>query len=207
MTNAECAQKIFDFLSEQTSLEDLPKADLLFVFGSVNPDVPKCTADLIKKIDVPHVLISGGIGVRGHKIDGYGSEAEWFKDVIVKSGINEDKLILETNATHTLENVLFGMQKIKDLNIEVKTVIITGYPGLLKRARATLTKHYPELEIYSHSFLPINKDLNDIKVQDRLAGEIDRLEQYYEKGDIAKVDIPEEILKCREQIRNSISSQ
>lgn len=200
MNKTECAEKIIDFLSEQTKLEDLPKADLLFVFGSTNPNVPKYLTKLVPELDVEYILISGGIGTRGNRPGEYNSEAEFFKSFLVEASINTDNVILEKKASNTLENVIFGMKLIEENGIDVKTVIITGYPGLLKRARATLSKNYPDLEIYAHSFLPIDKDLSDFAVQERLAGEIDRLEQYYEKGDISKVEIPEEILKCRDTI-------
>ncbi|NQV88523.1 MAG: hypothetical protein HQ402_03145 [Parcubacteria group bacterium] len=83
-----------------------------------------------------------------------------------------------------------------------KRIIIVAVPILLRRAIATMGKHYPDRLIQGSSpTLPLSQYDNPF-VLDRLCGEIDRLKKYAEKGDILPVTIPDLIKETCDYLRS-----
>ncbi len=184
---------IFNFLTEQTPIAELPPVDAIFVFGHIDKSVAEHAGRLYSAGKSKRIIVTGGIGTAGRDPSGFPSEAAFFASVMESMSVPREVIITEDTATNTLENVLFGMKKVRELGIEIKSVILVSVPFLLCRSNATFSKYYSNIKTYRSSFdtepiLATNTDA--IK---RLLAEIDRLDMYADKGDILKVVMPESV--------------
>lgn len=95
-----------------------PEADYLIVLGAgVNGTMPSLS--LLNRLDAARdylltytdskAIVSGGQG-RGEDI----SEAQCMRDWLVKSGVSEDRIIMEPEAVSTIENISFSLKKIAE---------------------------------------------------------------------------------------------
>lgn len=198
----EKVEKIIEFLIEAEPDESLPKTDAIFVFGHYDLRVAEQAANLYFSGKAPKIILTGRSG-KIHKIPtNFESEAEYFADFLKKKGIPESALILEEQSTNSLENVLFGVKKAESLNFFPRSLILCAMPPLLRRSRATFKKQFPKIKVFSSAF-PLGKEewQTPARIR-RILGEIDRLQDYAQKGDIAHIEIPFSILKSCEEVRS-----
>ena len=190
--------KVFEFLTEAEPDEKIPACDAIFVFGTVNGDVAKHAASLYREGKAPCVLISGWHA--HNKIGGpfgFPSEAEYLASVAEKEGVPKEKIILETKATNTYENTIFGMRVFKEAGISPKNLILVAAPYLLRRARAGFTKNFPEIKTYG-SAMPVDESFFVPHRIARIRGELPRLMKYAKEGTIAPTAIPDDVIRSAE---------
>ena len=192
---------VSDFLVESVPVEDLPEADAIFVFGNYNPRVAEHAADLWIKERAPSIIVTGKGGFR--LPEQYETEADFFASVMIKRGVPSHAIILEKEATNSLENVRFGMQVARMAGRLPRSVILSAIPPLLRRARATFRKHFPDVEVFGSAF-DLPSDWYTVRRINRFVlGEIDRLRNYAGQGHIAHVPISEELLVAVERVRSA----
>ena len=177
MPTAELTSQIWNYLVIK---DPLRKSDVVFVFGSVDLDVPKKAAELFNKGLSPLILVSGKLG---HLTKGSfkKTEAETFADELIKLGVPKNKLLIEKEALHTSQNIKFGMKLLKQKGIKVNRAILVTIPFLSRRCKETFSKLFPNLDLIScpaytdlEIFLKKRPDTDSIRLQE----EIDRLEEY-----------------------------
>ncbi|MBI5005109.1 MAG: YdcF family protein [Candidatus Lloydbacteria bacterium] len=192
---------ITEFLTESVPTEDLPRVDAIFVFGHYEPQVAHHAAELWKKGKAPRIVISG----RGRDAipDGFATEADFYASLIESDGVPKKVLILEKESTNSLENVLLGMAACRNVGVNPKSVIACAMPPLLRRSCATFRKQFPEITVYGSAF-PMPEEWFTSRRISRLLGELERLNEYAEKGNIVKVEIPNNILFAAEKIRQHL---
>lgn len=71
------------------------------------------------------------------------SEAEVFKDVAVKMGVPEEKIILEKEATNTGENIRLSYELLREMEEIPRVLIIVQVPFMERRSYATFMKQWP----------------------------------------------------------------
>jgi len=195
---------ILDFLEEITPYDQIPNADAIFVFGHIAHIVAQDAARLFLAGKSSRVIVTGGVGTAGRDPSGFPSEAEYFASVMEKGGVPKESIILETEATQTLENVVLGMKAAHNAGFYPKSLILVALSPLLRRARATFKKQFPDITTYG-SASPIGRDINnDERLIERMLGEIDRLKEYAEKGDIVAIEIPEKVLGAYNVISSTL---
>ena len=187
-------ENIVNFLTQATPVDNLVNTDAIFVFGSVNEKNAQHAGELFKKEKSQKIIISGGIGTAKKDPSGFPSEAMYYRDILLGMGISDDFMILEEESTNSLENVLYSMKKLKELDIDVQTLILVAYPPLLRRAIATFNKQFPKINVVGSAYSPIDKDLSDPVIIRRLLREVDKFDKYFKKGDIVEVIIPDDII-------------
>lgn len=187
-----------------TVLDQPEKADAIFVFGGafLPQKFFEHVANLFFADIAPIIVISGGINKHSPL-----SEAENIAKELASFGVPRNKMILEAEAQHTLENVQFGMKKLLAVaNSPINKVIIISKPFHSRRCVATFNKQFPKLKIIScPPKLSLAEQLGERGLHffaKRWAGEIKRFIEYYEKGDIVRVEIPNEILAISEKIKS-----
>ncbi len=190
---------ISDYLIDR---QPLSRADAIFVFGHYLPDLPKSAAELYHSGMAPVILVSGYWHDRVPS--GYASEADFIAQSLIKMGVPESSVIVEDRASNTLENVKFGMTKLAAKERSINSLIIVAVPWHMRRARATMIKHYPELVIGTATFDPKNVTLTP-QIIARLVGEIDRLVEYHEKGDIFCPEMPNKVRQAAKSLRTLIN--
>ena len=182
--------ELMEFLSEHTSLEQMPNADIIFVFGHIDERVAQQAAYLWHMGKAPHIVIAG----KGARVPhGYETEADYYASLIIARGTPADAILLEKESMNSLENVQRGREVWQNAGLNPKAIIACSIPPLLRRSCATLRKQCPGVSVYGSAFKLMIDEWNFGSRLMRLYGEIDRLEEYAEKGDIAAVEIPAHI--------------
>lgn len=201
---------VTDFLIEQTPIEELPNTDGIFVFGHIDPRLPKHAAQLWKLGKAPRIIITG----KGRlKIpENLETEADFYASIIRRDNIPDNALVLEKQATNTLENVIFGIRICQQQNFNPKSLILCSMPFLLRRSIATFQKQFPEIRVFG-STLDIQLDeyltlpgtsLNIKQRIERILAELNRFTEYAKKGDIVPVQVPDTVAKAAAQIRSML---
>lgn len=181
---------ILSFLIDAKPVQCLPHTDGIFVFGCFDGRVASQAAMLFNKMKAPHIVVSGK-GKAERLPDGFTTEADYFDSILAKQNIPKTAIILEKNATNTLENVIFGVELIKQNFSELSSMILCAKPQHLRRARATFAKQYPELKTYGSAYeIDDNEWINNPRLVYKILREIEKLRIYSAKGDIAVVEIP-----------------
>ena len=191
---------ISNYLIDKQSLN---KADAIFVFGHYLPGISQTAAEQYKAGRAPIILVSGYWHERVPA--GFKSEADFIAKALVKLDVPQENIIIEDHASNTLENVKFGMTKLHNEGYEIKSVIIVAVPWHIRRAKATMIKHYPDIKIGTATFDPKDVTLTPTIIA-RLVGEVDRLAEYHKKGDIFCPDIPAEVQQATEKLRALINN-
>lgn len=209
LTNNEYTKLLQPVLDYLTVSDKPKKSDVVFVFGSLRlPVVWEKVAELYKTGCAQKILITGGFGNNYfQKYSPDKPEAEVISKILILKGIPKSAIILETKATNILENVLFGMEKLKNQKIDVKKVILVSKPFAMRRCFATFKKQYPNIDlICCPPTLSVLKSADRPKTEyaKRLLGELERLKIYSKKGDLIPQKIPKLVLKTADKIKDKI---
>ena len=156
--------------------DDEAKTDYLLILGAgLDGETPslsllerlKTGCDYLKKYPDTVVIVSGGQG-RGERI----TEAEAMKRYLVRNGIEESRIVMETRATSTMENFRYARQLIEEMSgsstTEITFVtnrfhifrsrILAGRNGL--RAAALASSDFQGIELkYLREYFAIIKSL------------------------------------------------
>lgn len=194
-------RKIHNFLACAGSELPDQQVDVIFVFGHWHPGPAFWAAELYKRGLAKRIVVSGGVGpkTRPRLADTHASEAAYFFDILTHQGVPGIPIILETEATNTLENVQLGIAKYKERSGRLPdSAILVAIPALLRRSQATMSKQWPSIKTYTSEFAlppPFNNwPLEEI--YPLLRAEVEKLEAYSAKGDIVPVPIPDEVRTC-----------
>jgi uncharacterized SAM-binding protein YcdF (DUF218 family) len=119
------------------------RADLGFLFGTRHGVEEFCAATyaLWQRGLFPKLLISGGAtGGQARP------EAEIIAESLLKLGMPQEALILETAATNTGENVIFSRRRIEEtIGLDgVRSVLVIGKVCSMRRYLMTLERHWPQ---------------------------------------------------------------
>lgn len=197
---------IVEFLSDSFPADKLLPADAIFVFGHIVPEIAEHAGALYKASKAPKIIVTGK--GRDRIPGGFDSEAEYYRDILVsRMDIPENDLVIEKGSTNTLENVVFGIKQSREVGLDPKSLILCAMPPLLRRSSATFQKQFPAIKTRGSGFsMPVSwfKDMN--KVQ-RLIEEFPRLVEYAQKGDIAEVRIPDEVIVAEKEIRQALAAK
>lgn len=204
MSFAKAVRMLSDFLIEHVPEEELSRVNALFVFGHYEPLVARHAARLWKKGFAPHIIVSG----KGRDAipEGFETEAEFYASLLESDGVPPEVLVLEKRATNSLENVVWGVAAGRAAGLRLRTLILCALPPLLRRSCATFRKQFPNMDVRGSAFAMPVEWFSPRRIA-RLVGEIDRLVAYANKGDIAPVDIPPEILSAAEILRSAQKTQ
>lgn len=121
-------------------------SDLGFLFGTRHGVSEFCAAAhaLWRDGMFSRLLISGGRTASSPV-----AEADVIAERLIRLGIPEAALILETEAMNTGENVRFGMARVAEVMdlAAVRSVVVIGKICSTRRYLMTLQKHWPGLEL------------------------------------------------------------
>lgn len=194
---------IWDFLCVR---EEPKKSDAIFVFGCGQLIVPRHAAILFQQKIAPVIIVSGAMGKTASIKLGM-SECDAFYQELVKEGVPSESILLERHATNTGENIILGMNMLREKGFDPKAVTFVSLPYHSNRCKATFQLREPELITYScpppgdfSEFIAFTKERFVL----RLTAEIDRLIEYPKQGLIVPQEIPIEVLKASELIKANV---
>lgn len=142
------------------------RSDIIFVPGNGYPQMAEKAAELYKGGLADRVLPSGRYSVVSGKFSGvlekmdiyneeYETEWEFLKDVLVKNGVPEQRILREDHATFTYENAIYSRQVTDQAGLEIKKAILCCKSYHARRCLMYYQLLYPETQFY---VVPVDAD-------------------------------------------------
>jgi hypothetical protein len=174
-------------------LSDEPQpVDGLLLFGSDELEIPRRAAALYPVCRPKWIIASGSRGERTKEWPL--TEAETFAAVLKGNGVPDEVVHLETEATHTLENVLKSAEIIRAKGLPCERVGLVSKELLQLRAYLTAVRNLPGAFFNFPPPSTFEQRLAERPdLVERLGYEIGRIKMYSAMGHIAGVEIPYDI--------------
>ena len=129
---AEFLKNAEEFIFAENTPE---KSDIIFVPGNGYPQMAECAAQLFREGMAEWILPSGKYSVVNGEFSGvleksdiynkeYETEWEFLKEVLIKNGVPEEKILREDQATFTYENAIYSRQITDQMGLEIKKEIL-----------------------------------------------------------------------------------
>lgn len=200
----ENAKIIWDFLQMNMPLR---KTDAIFVLCSHDTRVAECALELYDEGYAPWIIVSGGAGKLTENLFNK-PEAEIFKDILVKGGVPEAKIIVEPDSTNTGENVRFTFDLLNSSGIIFDSFILVQKPYMERRTYATFKKQWPRPETkilvasprLSYGEYINNAALDKDLIINVMVGDLQRIREYPKKGFQIEQDIPDDVWRAYETL-------
>jgi uncharacterized SAM-binding protein YcdF (DUF218 family) len=150
------------------------------------------------------MIFSGGLGNLTKEIWTQ-TEAEQFAAIAIRMGVPEASILIENRSTNTGENILFTQQLLAQKNLEPRSFIVVQKPYMERRSYATFKQHWPHkklivtspqisFEDYPTEDIPLDRVINI------MAGDLQRIKFYPQKGFQVYQEIPADIWQAFEQL-------
>jgi len=195
------AKKLWDYHHMDHELE---KADCILVLGSHDTRVAKHAAELYLQGWAPMIIFSGGLG-NFTKDMWTETEADLFAGIAKKMGVPGENILIENKSTNTGENIRFTQQLLAQKNLDMTTFIVVQKPYMERRSYATFKKHWPDKKLIvtspqiSFDGYP-TEDIPMERVINIMAGDLQRIKFYPEKGFQIFQEIPPDVWRAYEQL-------
>lgn len=205
--NAEKIDRLVKILWDYSVLHHkIEKADVIIVFGSYNPIVSQRAAELYKGGYAPIVVFSGN---RSDSTNGWEkTEAETLASVAEKHGLPKDRILLETKAKNTGENITFSRDLLENHGIKIKKIIVVQKPYSERRVFASVRKRWQEIEVMVtspkislHNYLATSPIGRDASIN-TIVGDVQRISLYSKKGYQIPQEIPNDVKRAYEELIN-----
>lgn len=142
------------------------RADIIFVPGNGYPQMAEQAADLYKKGYAPFILPSGRYSIVNKKFSGvlakaeryngeYETEWEFLRDVLIKNGVPQEKILREDQATFTYENAQYSRKVTDAMGLDVKHAILCCKTYHARRSLMYYQLVYPDTEFF---VVPVDAD-------------------------------------------------
>lgn len=166
------------------------KADIIFVPGNGYPQMAEKAAQLYRQGLADFILPSGRYSVVNGKFSGvlakadiydgsYGTEWEFLKDVLIRNGVPQEKILQEDQATFTYENAIYSRQVTDKKKMKIEKAILCCKACHARRCLMYYKLLYPETEFF---VVPVDADgitrenwRNGEEGIDAVTGEISRI--------------------------------
>jgi uncharacterized SAM-binding protein YcdF (DUF218 family) len=198
----------FAYLSETDALEAEPY-DAVIGFGTFDLSLPRFCGDLRERGYARRIIFTGGVGAGTGDLGG--PEADVWLAALARShpAIDIDHVIVENRSTNTGENVRFTGDLLRAahpalaLGVGVRRVIVVTAPSRLRRVGLTMRRQHPGVHVTRQ--LPSVTMTADaalyarqgIDYRGHLAGELDRIVAYPERGWIVSEPLPTAVESAR----------
>jgi len=178
----------------------LAPAECIIVLGSHDTRVAERGAEVFLQGLAPLIVFSGNLGALTSGM-WERPEAEIFAEVAERAGVPRDKMLLETRATHTGENVDYSRQLLRERGMAPKRAIAVQKPYMERRTLLTFQQRWPELDVSVTSpQLDLDSYPNDLisreDVVHIMVGDFQRLFLYAQRGWSAPLEIPPEVMEA-----------
>lgn len=197
------AQIIWDYMRFEQPLE---KVDVIIGLGSHDIRTAQWCSKLYVDSLAPKIVFTGG---RGRLTEAFEkSEADTFAEAAIKLGVPDSDILRESNATNTGENIRLSYDLLKELNVEVGSMIIVTKPYMLRRAYATFMKQWPgevkpkmicsAIDQGFDEYCKRNEHYSSSHVINSMVGDLQRIYEYPKLGFQIEQDIPEQVWQAYE---------
>jgi uncharacterized SAM-binding protein YcdF (DUF218 family) len=196
------ARIIWDY--HQLRHEPIP-ADVIVALGTNDLRVADFAADLYLRGFGSKLVCSGGVA---HQSDLLATrwektEAEMYADVAERLGVPRERILLETRATNTSENIRFTRDLLDKHQIRPRNIVLAVKPFMQRRVWATFAVHWPEMpatlaspEMTLDEYF--TSELDPEKIINIMMGDLQRIWVYGRRGWSAPQRIPSEVREAYE---------
>jgi len=193
----EHARRIFDY--HRLNHCALP-ADLMVVLGSNDTRVAEFAAELYHLGLSEKLVVTGGLAHQNDLLatDWDRPEAEVFAEILRSRGVPRDKLMLETHALNTAENLALSRRVVEAAGLTPRNILIAVKPFMQRRVMATHAVVWPEMPAWVASWTGTFDDYcNDMlpaaKITNIMVGDLQRIWVYAARGFSAPQQIPDDV--------------
>lgn len=155
---------VLQFLAAQENVEE--NYDLAILAGNSLPYLIDELVVLYKTKKVQQIMVTGGVGHATNflkenlKAIGFESTEENEAEICQaylqeKYGLFKNELILETSSTNSGENAIFTLNKIKELHLQPRKVLLLQDPVLQRRTKATFSKNWQQTKTEFTNYVPV----------------------------------------------------
>ena len=190
--------------------QKLEPCDVIIGCGCKDITSPVRCAELYKEGMAKKILFAGGSG-KGTEDKFEKSEAEIFRDIAIKNGVNKDDILIENQSTNTGDNFRFGLKILEKNNIDSKSIIIVHHVASERRtfssARAIIKDRRlfitsPRMTFLKYlEFLKSEKD-NGRETIEILLGDVQRIIVYPQFGWQVENEFPKDVLNAYNYIKD-----
>jgi len=194
------ARIIWDY--HQLHQEPVP-AEVIVALGTNDLRVAEFAANLCLRGYGKTLVCTGGFA---HQADLLATpwpktEAEMYADVAERCGVPRDRILLETRATNTAENIRFARDLLTARGIRPRNIVIAVKPFMQRRVWATLAVEWSQMPATLASPAMtldeyFTEDLPAGKVIHIMVGDLQRIWVYARRGWSAPQPIPADVLKA-----------
>ena len=168
--------------------------DVVVVTGCHDERVAYFGAELALRNVAPILVVTGGHGRLTSNTLAI-SEATWFRDIALKLGVPRHRILVESEASNTGQNIVLTRRMLAALELTPASGVVVTHPYKKRRVLATAQHQWPEVVWYidgpALSFEDyVTDDVVDQQMVELLVGEVDRLLLYPGMGHIQPQDLP-----------------
>lgn len=151
--------RIITDISDYIFVSDEPqKVDAIFLPGGSHPEQPEYAAELYCKGFAKWLIPAGGLSVKLGRWQGvrskadiyngdYGSDCEFFTDVLLKNGVPQSAIIGEDKSGHTRDNAFLSRKAVDEAGIEIKTAMIVCKAFHARRCLMLYQMAFPDVKL------------------------------------------------------------
>lgn len=181
--------------------EKIQKTDVILGFGSHDLHVAKRCAQLFLQRYSDKIIFTGGFG-RITKNLWNMTEAEKFSQIAIDMGVPEDKIIIESEASNTGENISKTKELLKKLDLHPMSFLMVDKPYRERRTFATIRKQWSEIDFiitspqYSYEEYCDFYSSGEISIDEFISimvGDLQRIDLYGKNGFQIKQKIPHKV--------------
>jgi len=199
------AEKIWDY---HHMGHRLVAADVILVLCSHDTAVAEHGARLWLDGWAPLLIYSGGLGAITKRL-WQEPEADQFARIAIAMGVPADRILIENRSTNTGENVRLTRELLEAKGLDPARFILVQKPYMERRSYATFEKVWPGKELVVTS-PPVsfgdylarysNSALSADEVVGIMAGDLQRIRIYADRGFQIEQHIPEDVWAAFEEL-------
>lgn len=183
------------------------KAELMVVFGTNDTRVAEFAAELFGQGYAERMAITGGMAHGGDLLaTGWTRpESEVFADVAVEHGVPRERIVLESRAMNTAENVRFTRALLKERGEMPGSVLLVMKPFMQRRVWATMAVEWPGMKatVASQKMTLeeyFTEELPPERIVPIMMGDLQRIWVYGRRGWSAAQEIPGDVLEAYREL-------
>ena len=158
-------------------------ADAIFVVGGSLSEAAELAAELYKDKYADKIIIGGKYSVKRNRfpLTEYETEYDFYKDVLLKNGVNESDIYGEKESGYTKQNAEYAKRVVDENNLSISKALIVCKSFHAKRCLLLYQMYFPNVDFTVVTFdgFNISKD-NWYQTEygrDRVMGEIKKIEE------------------------------
>lgn len=176
--------KNVDKITNYIFISDEPcKVDAVFVVGGSLPNAAELASKLYNNGYTQNIIIGGKYSIKRDcfPLSEYETEFDFYKDILIKNGVDETDIYGEPRSGYTKQNAEFAKQVIDNEQIKIESAIIICKSFHARRSLLFYQMYFPNVDFKVLTFdgFDISKD-NWYKTEygkQRVFGELKRIKE------------------------------